>query len=102
MALENAKRLMELMTGDEAIQKKITEGVKTFTGEKTDQEAFFNAVLAPIAKEAGCECSYAEFAAYAEESGSGALSDEDVEAVAGGKIRTCIFPGLGVLYEIVD
>ena len=93
MSLENAKKLMELMTGDEAIQKKITAGVKAFTGDKTDQEALFNAVLAPIAKEAGCECSYADFAAYAEESGGGELSDEDVESVAGGK-RICFIKGI--------
>ena len=84
MAQENAKKFMELLNRDEELQKKMKAATESFAGDKSDEKALFDAVLAPIAKEAGYEFSFEDMEELAKASGDGELSDDEATAAAGG------------------
>ena len=58
MAQETAKKFMEQLAGDKALQEKLAAALNAFAGNKSDEKAVIEAVLAPIAKEAGFDFSY--------------------------------------------
>ena len=71
MAQENLKKFYEKVNGDEELQKKIKALADSYTGDKSDEKAAFEAVIAPIAKEAGYEFTYEEAMEAAEEAEDG-------------------------------
>ncbi|MCR5399500.1 MAG: Nif11-like leader peptide family RiPP precursor [Lachnospiraceae bacterium] len=84
MTQEKVKEFIELVNKDNDLQKKVKAGMDAYTGDKTDERAVFESVLAPIAKEAGFDLSYEDMVEVAKSSGDGELSDEELAAVAGG------------------
>ena len=94
MAQENAKKFMELLNKDEELQKKVKAATEAYTGDKTDEEAVFGAVLSPIAKDAGYEFSFEDMVEIAKSSGQGEISDDEAAAVAGGDTY-CFLVGAG-------
>lgn len=92
MSQENAKRFMELMNEDEGIQKKVREATESYIGEKPDEKALFNAVIAPVAKEAGLEFTF-EDAAELAKSSEEELSEDELSSVAGGASGICAVIG---------
>ena len=102
MAQEKAKKFIEILNKDEELQKKVKAATEAYTGDKTDEKAVFDAVLAPVAKEAGYDFSFEDMIELAKSSGEGEISDDEAAAVAGGKAGCFIFgsayddPSVGV------
>ena len=94
MSQENAKRFMELMNEDEGLQKKVKESTAAYIGDRLDEKAVFEAVIAPSAKEVGLEFSYEDMVAFAEEAGEGELSEDELSMAAGG-VAHCVIIGGG-------
>ena len=94
MAQENVKKFYEQLNGDEELQKKIKSLADSYTGDKSDEKAAFEAVVAPVAKEAGYEFTYEEAVEAAKEAAEGEIPDDEAEAVAGGKAY-CVGIGFG-------
>lgn len=90
MANENVKKFEELLRGSEELQAKLKGLLAAFDGDKSDEEALFEATIAKLAEEAGLPFGFdeAKDCAIAE----GAISDEELDAVAGGK-GFCIIIG---------
>ena len=86
MALENVKKFYEQLNGDEELQKKIKALADSYTGDKSDEKASFEAVVAPVAKEAGYEFTYEEATEAVKEAAEGEIPDDDVANVAGGGV----------------
>jgi hypothetical protein len=84
MAQENLKKFYEKVNGDEELQKKIKALADSYTGDKSDEKAAFEAVIAPIAKEAGYEFTYEEAMEAAEEAEDGEITEDEAAAAAGG------------------
>ncbi len=84
MSQENAKIFMELLNRDEELQIKVKAAAESYTGDKTDEKALFEAVILPIAKEAGYEFSYEDAEELAKAAQDDELSEEDVAVAAGG------------------
>ncbi len=81
MALENVAKFEELLRTDETIKAKMDELFSAWEGDKTNDEAAFEAVVAPVAAEAGLPFTYEEL----KEGADGAdVDDDQLEAVAGG------------------
>ena len=96
MSQENAKKFMELLKRDEELQKKVKEATEAYTGDKTDEKAVFDAVLAPIAKEAGYEFSFEDAEELAKTSGDDELSEDEAAAAAGGVLNFNLCFGIGI------
>ena len=84
MAQENVKKFMELLNRDEELQKKMKAATENFAGDKTDEKAVFDAVFAPVAREAGYEVSFEDMEELAKASGDDELSEDEAAAAAGG------------------
>ena len=98
MAQENVAKLVELIRSDEALQAKLKEAFEAYDGPKDDERAVFEATIAPIAAEAGLPCTYEEGLGFATADRN--LSDEELEAVAGGSGDNCLGDGGGVCYYV--
>ncbi len=81
MAQENALSFEKLLRGDEMLQAKLAEAAKAYDGERSDERAFFDAVVAPIAEEAGFPHAFDEVVSA---KGNRELDDAELDAVAGG------------------
>jgi alkylhydroperoxidase family enzyme len=84
MAQENVKKFMELLNNDEELQKKMKAATESFAGDKSDEKAVFDAVLAPIAKEAGCEFTFEDMKELANASDDDEISEDEAATAAGG------------------
>ncbi len=99
--LSNVMKFEELLRSSEELQAKLRSATEAFAGDKTDEQAVFEAIIAPLAEEAGLPFTYDEAKALAEAGTS--LDDEELEAAVGGgetwggqPESSCIFIGLGV------
>ncbi|MCR5789823.1 MAG: hypothetical protein K6G83_08040 [Lachnospiraceae bacterium] len=72
---------MERVNGDEALQEKLKAAWESYDGDKTDQKAFFNNVIVPIAKEQGFELPNAENGA---EGPDDEIDEEELAKASGG------------------
>lgn len=81
------EKLMELVKTDEGFQKKLEQTCVAYDGEKTE-EAVFNNVLIPLAKEAGLSISFDDLKQCVQE-----LNTDEMSQVAGGEGG----PGLGIV-----
>ncbi len=96
MSKENVMKFEERMAQEKKLQEKLEEAAKAYKGDKNDSKAVFEAVIAPVAKEAGLEFTYEE----ASEAQKNALDEEidlkEMKAVAGGAFGGfCILIGGG-------
>jgi len=98
---EGLKKFEELMRNDTAFQEKLKAAVENYTGEQTEQ-AVFEGVLVPLAKEYGITASFKEFQAYVNgiSNEDRELSEDEVNQVAGGKnggfgSSVCVGVGVG-------
>jgi len=82
MALENVTKFDELLRSDDELQAKIKVAAEAYEGDKADERAVFDAIIAPAAAEAGLAFTFDE-AQEAKENGM-EISDDELDAVAGG------------------
>ena len=81
MAIENVARFEELLREDEALKAKLDAATAAYAGDASDDKAVFEAIVAPLAEEAGLPFTYEEGKkAY----GQRELSDAELDSVAGG------------------
>lgn len=78
----NAEKFEELLRSNEELQAKLKAATEAFEGDMTDEAAVFDAVIAPLATEAGVPFTLDEAKEFAVAGAD--LSDEDLDAVAGG------------------
>lgn len=81
MAQENVLKFEQLLQGDEALQAQLREAAEAYAGDKSDERAFFDAAVAPIAEQAGLPHTFDEVVAVKD---SSELDDAELDAVAGG------------------
>ncbi len=90
----NVKLFLEKIYSDDALRARIKDETNAYTGEKTD-EAVWDSIMAPIAKETGYDITLEDYKAYVNEiKASEELSEDEMQAVAGG-ISACFFVGFG-------
>lgn len=95
MALENVRKFEEKINGDEALQARLRELSDAFDGDKGDSRAVFDAVVAPLAAEAGLPYTYDEALEYVAQKGDEEdISADDLKATAGG-FDVCFVVGFG-------
>lgn len=80
--MSNVEKFEELLRTDEGLQQKMREAMAAYKGDKADERAVFDAVIAPLAAEAGLPFTF-EDSIDRVESGSG-LSNEELADIAGG------------------
>lgn len=96
MAIENVRKFEERISGDEALQARLQELAEAFDGDKQDAKALFEAVVAPLAAEAGLPYTYDEAVEYvAQKDDDEDLTADEAKAVAGGWSDACAFVGFG-------
>jgi len=92
MSKENAKLFYEELAKNEALQGKFEFIGKKYEGQKFDEvqmDLIYQNEILPIAKESGFEFTLAELKEYKQDvtqPQSGKLSDEELDAVAGGNL----------------
>ena len=80
--MSNVGKFEELLRSDEALQAKLGAAAEAFEGDKADERAVFDAIIAPLADEADLPFTYDDALAFAKD---GAVVDEgELDAVAGG------------------
>ena len=95
MAVENVKAFFEVLSKDEAIQQALKAKEAAYTGSKEDRDAVVEAILLPVAKEAGYEFTLEELKKFAKSMWpEGELDEAELEAVAGGG-GFCLILGFG-------
>jgi len=90
MAQENVFEFEKLLQGDEALQAKIAQAAEAYAGDKSDERAFFDAVVAPVAAQAGLPHTFDEVVAAKD---NRELDDAELDAVAGGEWSVCLVLG---------
>lgn len=80
MSMESAKNFMAEISKGGVLQDKINAALESYTGDSSDKKARFEAVVIPIAKEAGFDISWEEI----EGSADGELSADALKSFAGG------------------
>lgn len=107
MAIENVGKFEEILRGSEDMSAKLKAAMDAYSGDKTDERAIFENVIAPLAEEAQLPFSFDEALEYAASPRD--LDDAEVEAVAGGDCA-CYFiggrewddPGTGGTWACID
>jgi len=97
MAQENVMKFEELLQGDEALQAKLNDAMQAYAGDKADGRAVFEAVMAPLAEEAGMPFTYEEATTVADDAKE--LDDAELEAFAGGGVEFSGGLGIGACKE---
>ncbi len=99
MAKENVMKFEEQVMKDEKLQKKLEEATKAYQGDTADEKAVFEAVIVPVAKEAGLEFTFEEAAEAQKAAMDGEIDLKEMKAVAGGianrQFGFCIIVGSG-------
>ena len=80
--MSNVQKFEELLRSDEALQAKMRELAAAYDGDEGDERAFFEAVMAPLAKEAGLPFTFEEGTQFV--LSGRVLDDAELDAVAGG------------------
>jgi pantothenate synthetase len=102
MAQENVKLFKEKLLESEELKAKLKAAGEAYTGDKADAAKIAETVIIPLAKEAGLPFTVEELKAEEEaDQQAGALSDKELEAVAGGRLRQnkigfCFVVGAGI------
>ena len=82
MAKENIEKFEKLMASDEKLQAKFRAAADAFTGDKKDEQAKFEALILPLAEEAGLPFTFEEAKALSIEGREVSLDEAD--AISGG------------------
>ena len=95
------QKFADLFRTDETFRNKLKEAMDAYTGERTE-EAVFNNVLDPVAKEYGISATFDDYKDYIEQLGNQEMNKDELTQVAGGKISgggigafDCTVIGLG-------
>lgn len=89
--MSSIEEFEELLRGSEDLQAKFKAAAESF-GEVTDEKSFFDAVITPLAAEAGLDCTYEDACAAVKETQE--LDDAELDAITGGT-TDCLIVGLG-------
>ena len=98
---EGLKKFEELLKTDTAFQEKLKAAMASYSGEQTDQ-AVFEAILVPLAKEYGIYASFEEYKEYVDSISNEdrELSIDEANQVAGGGkglgATACLYVGVGL------
>jgi len=97
---EGLKKFEELMKTDTDFQEKLKAAMENYNGEQTEQ-AVFEAVLVPLAKEYSIFASFEEYREYVANVSNEdrELTEDEVNQVAGGKsfgATACLAVGAGL------
>lgn len=96
MSQENVRKFEERLRDDEALQVRLKELADAFDGDKNDPKAVFEAVVTPLAAEAGLPHTYDEaLECVAQRDDDEDLTADEVKAAAGGWSDLCAFVGFG-------
>lgn len=87
--MSNIDKFEELLRSNEGLQSKLRAATEAYAGGMSDERAFFDAIVAPIAAEAALPFTYDELVAAKDNL---EIDDEELDAVAGGT-GYCIFIG---------
>ena len=90
MAQENVMKFEQLLQSDKALQARLAQAAASYEGDKSDERAIFDAVVAPIAVEAGLEHTFDEVVAVKD---NREIDDAELDALAGGW-SICLGPGV--------
>ena len=80
--MSNAEQFEELLRSDESLQAKLRTATEAYQGDKADERAVFDAIIAPLAAEADLPFTYDDAKTLVEADAE--LVDEELAAVAGG------------------
>lgn len=80
--MSNAEKLEELLRSDEGLQGKVKAAMEAYEGDRADEKAIFDAVVAPLADEQGLPVTYEEYLEHV--SRLTKLPDDEFDKVAGG------------------
>ena len=92
--IENVAKFEELLRTDESARIRLQELFNSYTGDKTDEKTMMEATVGKLAEEVGLPFTYEEGKAELYKNG-GKMSDDDLDAVAGGKGGCIIVGGSG-------
>ncbi len=95
MEKEKIREFMECFNKEEELQEKAKAAMEAFTGDRKDEKAVFEAVLAPIAKEEGYAFTYEDMAELAKGASEDELSEEELMLAAGGEGMCPVVIGFG-------
>ena len=94
MAIENVKAFYKKLEAKEELQKKIAAADAAYNGDTGDKKAAVEAIVLPIAKEAGFDFTAEEMLeAETAVNSEGEFTEDELEAVAGG--GWCLILGFG-------
>ena len=94
MALEAVKAFYKELEANEELQKKIAAADAAYNGDTGDKKAAVEAIVLPIAKEAGFDFTAEEMLeAETAVNSEGEFTEDELEAVAGG--GWCLILGFG-------
>ncbi len=95
MSKENVKLFYTELAKNEALKTKFKVINGSFDQNSTEEQldGILDSKIIPIAKEAGYEFTLSELKEYAREITSSPLSDDELEAVAGGVDCGCVIGG---------
>ena len=80
--MSDAKKFEELLRTVEALQEKMRVAFEAYAGDKSDERAVFEAIVAPLADEVGLSFTYDDVLEFASDDEN--LNLDDLDAVAGG------------------
>ena len=90
--MDNVKKFIAQLKTDAELQKKVKAAQDAYKGDGNDEAKMVEAILLPIAKEAGLPFTVTDFNSYkAARKSEGEASDDELAAVAGGLCRIRIF-----------
>ncbi len=101
MAKENVMKFEEQVMKNEELQKKLESAAKAYKGDQTDEKAVFEAVIIPIAREAGLEFSFEEADEVRKMAESGELELKEMQEVAGGNLMASRHGNFGYIIKLI-
>ncbi len=100
MSRENIMKFEEKVMKDEELQKRLETAAKAYAGDRTDEKAVFDAVIAPIAREAGLEFSFEEADEVRKMAENGELELNEMQEVAGGSVLPSRHGNFGYIIKL--
>ena len=106
MSVENVKKFYEAVAQDEALKQKFVQLSQKYQGQPMDEEkamALTEQEVLPMAAQMGYSFTIDDVKSYElamQQAKMGCeLSDEELQAVAGGETLLCVFCGFDVYYR---